>query len=422
MPGFVSAHSHAFQIGLRGRGEEYPQGVGSFWTWRESMYKLVEDMTPSKIYQLSRQAFEEMLCAGITSVGEFHYLHHYFNQRGKPSVPRVPCFELDDAVLQAANDSGIRVVLLQTYYKHSGILHPEAPLHSAQTHFESPSIERFWESLDSLNRKIKGRSSLGVVGHSVRAVSIPDLVELRRGAMERGLPFHIHLEEQKIEVDEFVKRHGRTPMDMVCEELSPDESFTAVHCTHTNPEQMERFLLSGANVCLCPITEASLGDGIVDVKGLLSHIGGEGRRPGQICIGTDSNVRISMTEEMRWLELVQRLHLERRGVFADAVVERGGERKKNANLSATLINMATKNGAHSLGLPTGEIREGCYADLVTVDLNAPSLRAVMLQAEGAESEDILYKEILAPKIVFGTENGVFREACVGGAWREIGPA
>ena len=303
-PGFVSAHSHAFQIGLRGRGETFPEGAGSFWTWREAMYELVESMTRERLYELSRRCFEEMLAAGITTVGEFHYLHHLGEGLD---------WEGDRVVLHAAKDAGIRIVLLVTYYETGGI---GQPLGSGQRRFATEGVGPFWDHVDRLGSLVDGnRARIGVAAHSIRAVPRSVLAELWREARRRDLPFHLHLEEQRKEIEACVEAYGKRPMEIVLDLLDgPDdtlEGLTAVHCTHTLPDDLRRFAEAGGRACICPLTEGNLGDGIpplAEVPEIHSRL----------CLGTDSNHRIDMLEEMRWLEYGQRWRSEQRGVLKDA--------------------------------------------------------------------------------------------------------
>jgi len=378
-PGFITAHSHAFQRGLRGLGERFPSGAGDFFSWREAMYALVEELDERRAAELSRDAFEEMLDAGYTSVGEFHYVRHLSDERR---------FALDDAVIGAAVESGIRLVLLHTAYEAGGI---GEPLRGGQRRFETRGVDDYWRTHERLGRELAaipdGRASIGVVAHSVRAVPWESARLLRRGSRERGQIFHMHVEEVVREVEECVARHGRRPMQMVVEDLEPGPDFTAVHCTHTAPEDMRRFASSGATVCLCPSTEGNLGDGIADVPGIRAA-------GGAIAIGTDLNSRLCPREELRWLEYVQRVARRRRGVVIDDCGETG----------RALMEIGTRAGARSLGLDAGEIRVGAFADLCAIDLAHPSLA-------GADPET------LAAAMVFGSGPEAVLGTWVGGRWR-----
>jgi formimidoylglutamate deiminase len=377
LPGFVDAHSHAFQRGLRGQGERFPAGAGSFWTWREAMYDLVGALDHASLRRISARAFAEMRDAGITAVGEFHYVHH----------ERPGDFALDDAVLEAAADAGIRMVLLYSYYATGA---PGRPLAGAQQRFATPSLDEFWRQLDRLAARCdRSIQSLGVAPHSIRAAAPEEIRLIHREATRRGLPVHLHVEEQRREIEESVAAYGRRPMAVVLDAVEGG-AFTAVHCTHTTDEEMTRFLSAGGTVCLCPLTEGNLGDGLPALG--RAHAAG-----GRLAIGTDSNNRLAMLEEMRWLEYGQRLRGELRGALPDA----GGD------VAPSLLAAATTGGARALALPAGRIAAGCWADLVAVDLRAPALAEVPADR-------------LLEALVFGAGNEVIAGTYVGGRWRASG--
>jgi formimidoylglutamate deiminase len=382
LPGFVDTHSHAFQRGLRGHGETFPEGAGSFWTWRQAMYSLVERLDEVSFRALCVQAFSEMRSAGITTVGEFHYVHHRDPERLD--------WTFDPLVLAAAAEVGIRLVLLQTYYRTGAI---GQPLEGGQRRFAVPSPAVYWEQMDRLAARLDRRTqSLGAVVHSLRAAGLDDLAAIYEEARRRDLPFHIHVEEQRREIEEAVAYYGRHPMVLLLETLGTATDVTAVHCTHTEPEDLERFLASGGRVCLCPLTEGNLGDGVPGLPRLREVGGLEGA--GALCLGTDSNARLSVLEDMRWLEYGQRLTTESRGV----VREPGGR------VAPVLLRAATEGGARALGLPAGTIAPGCQADFVAVDLTAPELAGWTA-------------ETLPESLVFGAGNRVIAATCVGGIWR-----
>jgi formimidoylglutamate deiminase len=377
LPGFVNVHSHAFQRGLRGHGERFPAGMGDFWSWREAMYALVERLEEEELFRLSRQAFEEMLDAGVTAVGEFHYMHHATADAD---------YGFDRVVLDAAAAAGIRIVLLQTYYATGGIGRPLGP---AQRRFRSAGVDAYWRQADRLEPALDRRTqSLGVAPHSIRAASVEDIAALHLEARRRGLPFHMHVEEQRREVEECVAVYGRPPMRVLTDILDIAGNLTAVHCTHTAAGDLARFLQAGGRVCVNPLTEGNLGDGLPVLQPVAELAG-------RLCLGTDSNARISLLEEMRWLEYGQRLRTERRGAL------RGGE----GAVAPALLDAATQGGARALGLEAGRIETGTWADFALVDLGHPSL---------AECD----AEHLAEAIVCGAENGVVRGTYVGGRWRE----
>ena len=378
IPGFVTAHSHAFQRGLRGRGETFPRGSGSFWTWREAMYDLVSRLDASTFRALCLQTFREMRAAGVTTVGEFHYFHH------REEGPDAADYEFDGLVLEAAAEAGIRIVLIQSYY-HTGAV--GQPLEGAQRRFRSPSPQVYWEQMGRLAGLVDPRrQTLAASVHSLRAAGPADLAAIYDEARRRDLPFHIHVEEQQREIEDVIAFYGQRPMALLLETLGTAMDLTAVHCTHTDGEEMERFLAAGGTVCFCPLTEGNLGDGIPAAP--RAH-----PTSGAFCLGSDSNARISTLEEMRWLEYVQRLAGERRGVLQDS----------DGNLSRVLLDAATQGGAHALGLETGRIAPGAWADFAAVDLSTRTLA-------GWEPATLL------DMLVFGAAEEAIAGTCVGGEW------
>ena len=377
LPGFVDAHSHAFQRGLRGRGEDFPAGQGSFWTWREAMYDLVERLDPAGFRALCVQAFREMRAAGITTVGEFHYVHHLDPDRLD--------WTFDDLVVAAAAEAGIRLVLLQAFYRTGGI---GQELQGGQRRFAVPTAALYWEQMDRLAGRLDPRTqSLGAVVHSLRAGSPDDLAAVYDEARRRDLVFHIHVEEQRREIADALAYYGRHPMDLLLTTLGTATDVTAVHCTHTSAEDLERFLAGGGTVCLCPLTEGNLGDGVPDLP-RIRDLGGP------FCLGGDSHARISMLENLRWLEYGQRLRSESRGVL---------RRGEEGRVAPGLLQAATLHGALALGLEAGEIAPGCWADFVAVDLAAPELAGWT-------------PDTLPEALVFGAGNRVIAGTCVGGVW------
>lgn len=383
LPGFVNAHSHAFQRGLRGLGEAYPAGQGDFWSWREAMYELVLRVDPDELKRLCRRAFDEMLSCGFTTVGEFHYLHHS-NISAAAGEESTGDFAFDQIVLDAAAESGIRIVLLQSYYKTGAM---GRPLAGGQRRFATPDVAAFLRQVDASAGKLRGPAqTLGLAPHSLRAVPPADLAALHRAARQRGMVCHIHVEEQRKEIEESLATLGRTPLEWLLENLELGPHDTIIHATHSTADNLRRYVGSGANICICPITEGNLGDGLGDVGTMLE-------RRDAVCIGTDSNVRIDAAEELRWLEFVRRLRHERRGVCRDDA----------GDVAPQLMRCGTENGARALGIPAGRIAPGCWADLVAIDLDTPALH-------GATAESVV------TAFLFGSCGAAVREVCVGGRW------
>jgi formimidoylglutamate deiminase len=376
LPGFINTHSHAFQRGLRGHGERFPAGMGDFWTWREAMYALVERLDEKELHRLSVQAFEEMRDAGVTTVGEFHYVHH---------VTAGTDYDFDRVVLDAASAAGIRIVLLQTYYATGGIGQPLGP---AQRRFRSTDVDAYWKQMDSLAPALDPRTqTLGAVAHSIRAATVEDIKTIHAEAQRRGVRFHMHVEEQQREVDDCLAAYGKRPMRVLLDSLDIGGNLTAVHCTHTKPDDMRQFLEAGGTVCVNPLTEGNLGDGIATLEPVSAIAG-------RLALGTDSNARISLIEEMRWLEYGQRLRTEMRGALRSA----------EGLVAPTALDAATLGGAQALGVPAGRIEAGRWGDLAVIDLDHPSLA-------GCDAEH------LAEALMTGADNGVVLGTYVGGSWR-----
>uniref|UniRef100_A0A914MGP3 Amidohydrolase-related domain-containing protein n=1 Tax=Meloidogyne incognita TaxID=6306 RepID=A0A914MGP3_MELIC len=328
LPGFVNAHSHAFHRELRGLSQIGNEGADNFWKWRQNMYKLVEDIDYEKLKKICIDTFSEMLSVGITTVGEFHYVHHS-NKASSDGF-----FDLDMAVIEAACEVGIRLVLIETLYMRAGFSQSE--INPEQWRFSSATVEQFIERVEDLREKLKNNDlvTLALAVHSLRAVPIPEAIKLYKYARQNNLPLHLHLEEQPAELDDCrLVNEGKDPAEVLLQNILEngeteeiDNSLiTAVHCTHTKRSNLDEFVKRKINVCICPCTEGYLGDGIPNLSEF-----------DNICLGTDCNNRIAMFEEMRWLAFCQNMRTNCRNC---------------AYLSAQkLLECATINGAKSLGI------------------------------------------------------------------------
>lgn len=355
LPGFVNAHSHAFQRAIRGRSEFRQQGRerDDFWTWREVMYRAALKLGPEDVEAISKMAFLEMALSGITSVGEFHYLHHPA-EGGRYEDPD----ELAVRVHRAAAEVGIELVLLRVAYARAG---NGKPAEARQVRFVDRAAE---ESVEAV-RRLRSRGILaGIAPHSVRAVPLPWLREIGAYAQAEGIPFHMHVSEQPREIEECLQEHGRRPVELLADEGLLGPLFTGVHGIHLDGDEIRRLGEARANVCACPTTERNLGDGAVPAKALYDA-------GASICFGTDSQVEIAPMQDARSLEYHLRLERLERAVLA----REGGDRSMG-DLADRLLRSATEEGARSLDLPTGRITPGAWADLVAVDLNDPSLCSV----------------------------------------------
>ncbi len=379
LPGFVNAHSHVFQRLLRGRTGHGSAGAGhdSFWTWRERMYAEAAALTPDSLYAVATDCYREMLGAGYTAVGEFHYVHH-----APDGAPYDDPLAMSRAVMAAASDSGIRLVLLPVAYGRAGF---DGLSHPLQRRFYSPDADRYLRLVDDLRSAVRDpHQSIGVAPHSVRAVSEEWLAPIARYAQERGLVIHVHASEQAAEVQDARRHRGRTPIEILAGQGVLGRGATLVHATHATEEDCRLIAQSGTRVCVCPTTEGDLGDGIAPYASFVT-------RGISLAIGSDSQARIDPLEELRWAEWSARMRYGRRRVLTPGPESPG----------VLLLEAGTRGGAASLGLDVGALELGQWADLVAVDLDHPSLR-------GAAPHD------LRDTLIFGAGREVVTDTWVGG--------
>jgi len=380
LPGMINVHSHSFQRVIRGRTEHRTATQhDTFWTWRESMYHAANLLSPDAIYHAARMAFLEMLLAGITTVGEFHYLHH-----APGGIPYEDRNLLAFQILRAADEVGIRMALLRTAYVRAGWQKSSDP---RQARFITANVDDFLADTDHLRAAIPdicrpGRAWVGVAQHSVRAVPLDYLHKVATYARDYDLPLHMHVSEQPAEVEACLGEYALRPFELLHKQGVLDSRFTGVHAIHITSDEIGYLAKAGATVCACPTTERNLGDGIVPADAL--YAAGVG-----ICFGSDSNVQIDSLEDARSLEYHLRLKLLKRVVLA------------RDSLASRLFASATDTGAVSLGAPGGCLEVDRQADFFTVDLDDPSIA-------GAEPESLLNH------IVFSLERTAIRDVCIGG--------
>ncbi len=343
IPGLVSAHSHAFHRALRGRTGE---GAGDFWAWRQPMYEVANRLTPDSYRELAVAVFSEMLSAGITTVGEFHYLHH-----GKDGRPYNDPNAMGRALSDAARQVGIRLTLLDTAYLTSNV--SGAPVLPEQRRFSDGTIEAWAQRVRSLARDVENNELLrvGVAAHSVRGVHREDLGAIAQLAREMEAPLHIHVSEQIAENEACFNEHGVTPVQLLAQLDFLGPRVTLIHATHLAPGDIELIASSGTGVCLCPTTEADLGDGIGPAAELaLAGV--------PLSVGSDSNVIIDIIDEARRVEHHDRLRLQRRGIHSPEA----------------LLDLATAKGADALGWGgAGRIAKGAPADFIAIDPDSNEL-------------------------------------------------
>ncbi|MGA8531425.1 MAG: formimidoylglutamate deiminase [Acidobacteriaceae bacterium] len=378
LPGFVNIHSHSFQRLIRGKAESRAVSGRDFWSWRGTMYHAAAHLDQQQVYDVARMAFLEMLLAGTTTVGEFHYLHTAPD--GRPyEDPNL----LAKQVIAAAQSVGIRIVLLRCAYLRSGF---ELPRDPGQTRFFE-TRDAFLDNTDALMRETpaEGNTQIGVAPHSIRAVPLRDLREIAAWARERRLPLHMHMAEQVAENEACVREYGATPVALLGKSglLGPD--WTAIHAIHITPDEIALLADAGATIGSCPTTERNLGDGILAADTVL-------RSGIRIAFGSDSQAQIDPLEDARELDYHLRLIRQER-VMLDQIGEQG--------IAARLFDSATRNGAHSLSVPAGRLEPGTSADFFTIDLRDVSIA-------GHSADDLL------PTIVFGMNRTAIRDVAVNG--------
>ena len=362
IPGLANAHSHAFHRALRGRTHI---GRGTFWTWRERMYELAGRLEPDTYHALARAAYAEMALAGVTCVGEFHYLHHAPN-----GVPYADMNAMGHALLAAADEAGIRITLLDTLYLTATV--DGGPPEGPQRRFSDEDVDGWSVRHSSLSDAPYAR--IGAALHSVRAVPAEAIATFAERTA--GVPLHLHLSEQRAENEACLAYHDRTPTQLLADAGVLGPGTTAVHATHVTDSDRALLGDSATRVCLCPTTERDLGDGIGPARALADA-------GSPLCLGSDSHAVVDLFEEARAVELHERLRAEQRGHFS----------------AEDLLTAATAGGHAALGWPdAGRIAPGARADLVTVRLDtvrtagadpAQALAAVVFAATAADVSHVV---------------------------------
>lgn len=348
LPGMPNLHSHAFQRGMAGLAELRGPSADSFWSWREVMYRFALSMTPDQVEAVAAQLYVEMLEAGFSRVGEFHYLHH--DRDGQPySNPA----EMAERIAAAAGETGIGLTLLPVFYAHSSF--GGAAPNEGQRRFTN-DVNRFSRLLEKSRECVRtlNQAVVGVAPHSLRAATADELTEV--AAMAPDGPIHIHVAEQVKEVEDCLAWSGARPVEFLLANAKVDQRWCLIHATHMTDAETVGMAKSGAIAGLCPITEANLGDGTFAAPLFGEHGGRSG-------VGSDSNVLIGLPDELRQLEYSQRLAHRARNVLAVA----GG------STGRALFEAALDGGSVALGAGASQIAAGASADLVSLDGNHPSL-------------------------------------------------
>jgi formimidoylglutamate deiminase len=377
LPGMANVHSHAFQRAMAGLAEWDAGGKDNFWSWREAMYRFAERLDPESQLAIARFLFIEMVKAGYTSVGEFHYLH---NRPGGAAYG--PATAMADAIAEAAHECGIALTMMPTLYVTGG----------ADGRALNERQKRFGKTVDELlglRAAMRGKAGVAQVGlalHSLRAVP-PALMREAIAGVEATSPIHLHAAEQPGEVDEALVAFGKRPIDYLLGTFAVDGRWCFVHATHVDASETRALAQSGAVAGLCPTTEGNLGDGIFPLPDYLTA-------GGHFAIGGDSHIAVDPAEELKMLEYSQRLVHRRRNVGAST---------RAPHTAARLWAEAARSGARALGLKAGEIATGQRADVIVVDREHVSLAG----RDAAQALD---------SYVFVAGRDAVRDVMIGGRW------
>ncbi|MCB9655803.1 MAG: formimidoylglutamate deiminase [Deltaproteobacteria bacterium] len=399
IPGLPNLHSHAFQRAMAGHAESAqsmrtqstsaqstltpPTSAGlstsdNFWSWRSRMYHVANKIDADMVEAIAAQLYVEMLEAGMTSVGEFHYLHHSPNE-----APHARASELSLRIMRASHRAGIALTHLPVLYMRGGF---DRPAESAQHRFIHRSLDEFTGLVSDIQRALahepidaRSLTRLGVAAHSLRAVPPDVIVALAR--QHPAMPFHIHVAEQTAEVDECIRQLGARPVEWLLAHANVGPAWCLVHATHMTPKERADVAARGAVVGLCPTTEANLGDGFFEAHDFIAH-------GGRFGIGSDSHVSVSVSEELRWLEYGERLRSRQRNILTPAQV---------------LYERAVSGGAQALAQPVGALTPGSRADLVALDAQHPAL--------AGHTPATLFDAFL-----FAGADRALRDVMVGGRW------
>jgi formimidoylglutamate deiminase len=383
VPGMPNVHSHAFQRAIAGLTERANIKKDTFWNWRETVYRFLSRIDPDDMHVLATQVYIDMLKAGYTAVGEFHYVHH--QQDGTPYADR-PL--MSRQIVQAAIETGIAITHMPVLYAHSGF--------GAQAPKEGQ--KRFLNDVSGLMRIIgelygeyrsQPQVTVGYAHHSLRAVS-PEMLAEGTAAIRKlspEAPIHIHAAEQMAEVEACLEWSGKRPVEWLLENAGIDDRWCLVHCTHMTAAELRAMAESRAVVGLCPTTEANLGDGIFPLAEYF-------RAGGAFGIGSDSHISLNMAEELRWLEYVQRLVLRERTIVRDHELP---------SVGATLFERALSGGARAMGRKCGRIDIGYRADFLVLDADLPIMSGKL-------------RDHILDTAIFAANKSPVRDVMAGGKW------
>ena len=383
IPGMPNIHSHAFQRAMAGLAERASGKKDTFWSWRETMYRFLSFIEPEDMAALAAQVYVDMLKAGYTSVGEFHYIHH--QPDGRPYSDRAI---LSREVIKAALETGIGITHLPSLYAFGGF--GEKPSAEGQKRFLNnvPELMRIIGELHGEFRETP-QVTIGLAHHSLRAVS-PEMLLEGTAAVRKLIPdapIHIHAAEQMGEVEACLEWSGKRPVEWLLENANIDSRWCLVHCTHVTDAEIKGLAQSGAVAGICPTTEANLGDGIFPMVKFFN----EG---GTFAIGSDSHITVSVAEELRWMEYVQRLVYRERTLIKDHNIP---------SVGAMLYDRTLRGGAQALGRKAGKIEIGHRADFLVLDDKLPFMAGKL-------------RDHLLDAFIFAANTNPIRDVMAGGRW------
>lgn len=381
IPGMPNLHSHAFQRAMAGLTEYAANAEDSFWSWRDLMYKFALKLTPEDIEAIAAQLYMEMLKAGYTALGEFHYLHH--NLDGSPYERRA---ETSHAVIRAAQNSGIGITHIPVLY-HFGGFGDQKP-GDGQRRFIN-NVDGILEIIQDVQKTYADdpNISLGLSHHSLRAVNGDMMNEATKAAhsISPDMPIHIHIAEQMKEVNDCIEHTGKRPVEYLYDTIEVDEKWCLVHATHLNDGEIQMITKSGAVAGLCPTTEGNLGDGIFPLG---DYIAANGR----FGIGSDSHISVSVSEELRLLEYGQRLTKRRRNI---------AHSDTDSHIGAYLYKHSAQGGAQALGKNSGAIAVGKRFDVVVLNHD----HALLYGREG---------DFVLDSFIFAGNDALVKDVLIGG--------
>ena len=384
IPGLVNCHSHAFQRAMAGLTEYQHSPTDTFWSWRRTMYRFANLVSPEDLQDIASYLYLEMIKQGYTSVAEFHYVHHQPN-----GTPYACASQLSRSIINAANIAGINLTLLPVLYMNAGF--DGQPLLDEQRRFGN-SVARYIDIQNDATQYCahQHQHNVGVALHSLRAVPAEPMHEVINHFVNKtsSCPIHIHISEQTQEVEQSIRSLGQRPIDWLLDNHVIDQQWCLIHATHMTPQETTALAKSGATVGICPTTEANLGDGFFPLREYLDQ-------GGHISIGSDGNTCTDPMEEIRLLEYGQRLLTHSRNISSDETQPHTG---------TNLYGRCLDGGGRAIGQKTGALKVGYRADLVVLDENSADLATVT-------------PDSILDVLIFGSSQSLIKDVMVSGIWK-----